>query len=89
MLNGMIGYKIGITNRSVVKRYLLRDMKYILDYTEHFFWLGTDAEVIEKHIKNRFSVNRCLSDNYPLSSGFTECFDIDFDLNIYVNSLIN
>lgn len=89
MLDGRVSYKIGITNRNVPKRYYSKDMKFIESYEEYFFWDGGQAREIELHIKRRFSDNICDKINYPLSSGFTECFYLDFDLNKYIKLLEN
>lgn len=89
MLDGTISYKVGITNRSVKRRYSNNERESILDFNEYWFWSGLDALNTEKLVKRKFSKNLCDKYNYPLKHGFSECFDLDFDLNIYIKTLVD
>lgn len=87
MLDGRVSYKIGITNRSVKHRYSGVELQNVLNYSEYYYWNGEDAENVERNVKRRFSNYTCRKENYPLKSGYTECFDTDFDISIYLKSL--
>ena len=89
MLDGRIFHKIGVTNKGVRKRYSKKEMVSILSYSEYYFGSALDALEMEGCIKAKFKSRACNKSNYPLISGYTECFDLGFSLGDHVESLIN
>jgi len=71
-------YKIGITNRSIEERYSNDEMNLIFDYQEWCRPDGFDIYKREQDIRNKYKRYELSSkDDYPLLSGWTECFDRD------------
>ena len=76
-LTGVVLYKIGITNRSVEKRFRVQDLSIISPIDVKYFANGYDAAAEERRIKGAFREYRYKGPNILSSNGDTELFTKD------------
>jgi len=71
-------YKVGITNLSIKERYTKWELDLIFDYQKWCRPDGFDIYDREQAIRKKYKRYELTSkSDYPLSSGWTECFDRD------------
>lgn len=81
-----IFWKVGITNRTIKKRFL-GDSQYIEVSFCWDFLIGQDAIEIEKSVLSEFSAHKLNEEYVPLASGKTECFSPSISINDVVSHI--